>query len=41
LSQEVQRRLDALINPTTVSGARYAPAVQAEIDTEELAANNV
>jgi aryl-alcohol dehydrogenase-like predicted oxidoreductase len=36
LSQDMQHRLDALINPRTVSGARYAPAVQAEIDTEEL-----
>jgi aryl-alcohol dehydrogenase-like predicted oxidoreductase len=37
LSTDMQRRLDALINARTVSGARYAPAVQAEIDTEELA----
>jgi hypothetical protein len=29
---------ETLINPRTVSGARYAPAVQAEIDTEELTA---
>jgi hypothetical protein len=36
LSQDMLRRLDALINPRTVSGARYAPAVQAEIDTEEI-----
>jgi aryl-alcohol dehydrogenase-like predicted oxidoreductase len=36
LSQDMQSRLDALINPRTVSGARYAPAVQAEIDTEEV-----
>ena len=36
LSQDMQHRLDALINPRTVSGARYAPAVQAEIDTEEM-----
>jgi hypothetical protein len=36
LSQGMQHRLDALINPRTVSGARYAPAVQAEIDTEEM-----
>ena len=35
LTHDMQRRLDALINPRTVSGARYAPAVQAEIDTEE------
>ena len=36
LCRDMQRRLDALINPRTVSGARYAPAVQAEIDTEEM-----
>ena len=36
LSREMQDRLNALINPTTVSGPRYAPAVQIEIDTEEL-----
>ena len=36
LSPDMQNRLDALINPRTVSGARYAPAVQAEIDTEEM-----
>jgi diketogulonate reductase-like aldo/keto reductase len=39
LSRDVQARLDAMINPRTVSGARYAPAVQAEIDTEELDVN--
>ena len=36
LSRDMQDRLSALITPRTVSGARYAPAVQAEIDTEEL-----
>jgi len=36
LSRDMQDRLNAAINPRTVSGARYAPAVQAEIDTEEL-----
>jgi hypothetical protein len=36
LSREMQDRLNALINPATVSGTRYAPAVQIEIDTEEL-----
>jgi len=30
------KRLDALINQRTVSGARYNTATQAEIDTEEL-----
>ena len=29
-------RLEALINPASVSGARYSAATQAEIDTEEL-----
>jgi hypothetical protein len=37
----MQNRMNALINPKTVSGARYAPAVQAEIDTEELNATTV
>lgn len=41
LSHDMQRRLDALINPTTVSGPRYAAGVQAEIDTEELGARIV
>jgi aryl-alcohol dehydrogenase-like predicted oxidoreductase len=41
LSHDMQRRLDALINPTTVSGPRYAAAVQAEIDTEELGTRTV
>jgi len=36
LSRDMQDRLNAAINPRTVSGPRYAPAVQAEIDTEEL-----
>jgi aryl-alcohol dehydrogenase-like predicted oxidoreductase len=31
-------RLSALINPRTVSGARYNEATQAEIDTEEITA---
>ena len=30
------RRLNELINPSTVSGARYNPMVQQEIDTEEI-----
>jgi aryl-alcohol dehydrogenase-like predicted oxidoreductase len=37
LSADVSARLEALINPKTVAGARYNPATQAEIDTEELA----
>lgn len=31
-------RLDALVNPRTVSGARYNTATQTEIDTEEIVA---
>ena len=31
-------RLNALVNPQTVSGARYNEATQAEIDTEEISA---
>jgi hypothetical protein len=41
LSRDMQHRLNALINPRTVSGARYAPGVQAEIDTEELSVPTV
>jgi aryl-alcohol dehydrogenase-like predicted oxidoreductase len=37
LSADQLARLDAAVNPQTVTGARYAPATQAEIDTEELA----
>jgi hypothetical protein len=39
-----QREIDGrpeMINPRTVSGARYAPGVQAEIDTEELSVPTV
>lgn len=36
LSADVVGRLDALINSTTVIGARYNAATQAEIDTEEF-----
>ena len=38
LSAATLQRLDALINRHTVVGARYNPATQAEIDTEEFAA---
>lgn len=34
LSAEIVERVSALINQETVSGSRYAPATQAEIDTE-------
>jgi hypothetical protein len=36
LDRDTLDRLDALINPLTVSGPRYNDAVQAEIDTEEV-----
>ena len=36
LSDDMLRRLDALINPATVSGERYNPPTQTEIDTEEI-----
>ena len=38
LSPATLQRLDDLINPRTVNGARYNAATQTEIDTEELAA---
>ena len=38
LDAGVLQRLDALINRHTVAGARYNPATQAEIDTEEFTA---
>ena len=38
LSPAAMSRLDQIINPGTVSGARYNPTVQQEIDTEELEA---
>jgi aryl-alcohol dehydrogenase-like predicted oxidoreductase len=36
LNQQTIERLNELINPRTVSGARYNAATQTEIDTEEL-----
>ena len=36
LAPEHVALLEQLVNPHTVSGARYAPATQLEIDTEEL-----
>jgi aryl-alcohol dehydrogenase-like predicted oxidoreductase len=36
LSTSAIARLNALINPATVSGSRYNAATQAEIDTEEI-----
>lgn len=34
LSDEIMGRVDELVNEKTVSGARYAPAMQASVDTE-------
>jgi len=39
LAADVLARLEALINPATVSGARYSASAQSDIDTEELALN--
>ena len=36
LDEKTLARLDELINPSTVSGARYNAATQKEIDTEEI-----
>jgi aryl-alcohol dehydrogenase-like predicted oxidoreductase len=36
LDRDTIERLDALINPRSVSGARYNAATQTEIDTEEI-----
>jgi aryl-alcohol dehydrogenase-like predicted oxidoreductase len=36
LDADTLQRLDALINRQTVSGARYNPATQTEVDTEEF-----
>jgi aryl-alcohol dehydrogenase-like predicted oxidoreductase len=38
LSRDVVERLDALVNPRTVSGPRYPTSTQREIDTEEIPA---
>jgi aryl-alcohol dehydrogenase-like predicted oxidoreductase len=37
LDASVMQQLEALINPRTVSGARYDAAAQAGVDTEEFA----
>lgn len=36
VTADMVARLDQLINQSTVSGARYSPATQSEIDTEEF-----
>ncbi len=38
LSPALIERLEALVNPATVSGGRYPDAIQREVDTEELPA---
>lgn len=35
LSPEVMTKVEALVNPQTVTGSRYAPAMQASVDTED------
>lgn len=35
LSPETMARVEELVNPRTVSGPRYAPAMQASVDTED------
>lgn len=35
LSKEIMRRVDELVNEDTVTGSRYAPAMQASVDTEK------
>ena len=37
LTPDQVRRLDALINPRTVTGVRYTAAAQADVDTEQFA----
>jgi aryl-alcohol dehydrogenase-like predicted oxidoreductase len=39
LDRKTIAKLDELINPSTVSGARYNAATQTEIDTEEIPSN--
>jgi aryl-alcohol dehydrogenase-like predicted oxidoreductase len=36
LSKEIMRRVDELVNEDTVTGSRYAPAMQASVDTERM-----
>ena len=35
LSPETMARVEELVNPQTVTGPRYAPAMQASVDTED------
>lgn len=36
LSKEIMRRVEELVNADTVTGPRYAPAMQASVDTERM-----
>jgi aryl-alcohol dehydrogenase-like predicted oxidoreductase len=36
LSKEIMRRVEELVNADTVTGSRYAPAMQASVDTERM-----
>ena len=38
LSPEMAARVDATVNSETVSGSRYAPAMQSVVDTERMPA---
>jgi diketogulonate reductase-like aldo/keto reductase len=38
LSPEMVRKVDEVVNETTVTGSRYAPAMQASVDTERTPA---
>ncbi len=40
LSKEIMRRVDELVNEDTVTGPRYAPAMQASVDTERTPAES-
>ena len=41
LAPGIRKRLDALINPRSVSGARYPASTQSEIDTEEIVSAHI
>jgi hypothetical protein len=36
LSKEIMRRVEELVNEDTITGSRYAPAMQASVDTERM-----
>jgi hypothetical protein len=36
LADEVMAQVEATVNASTVAGPRYAPAMQASVDTERL-----